>query len=217
MRDTDTGIYITDDEAVALGVRAGTPWPSATPTIDPRDVDELQQAAERGTRSLLARGLLGADGTDTLDESLQSLIGPVLRGQLQTALYATDSAKSYLASGVAALSYVAEESHWVAEMIGPGGIHRLSEEDPTTTDHRVREIVTHCFDEGPADMAPGSQGEIPEFVCAMRRRGGSIRSVVVRHQEVYAHLVGAGADSIDTDSQSLTWALEQLGLHGGSG
>ena len=64
---------LTDDEVVALSVRAQAPWRTPLPTVDLADQDRVLASLMRGSRSLYVRGLLDAD-SDELDDELAEQI-----------------------------------------------------------------------------------------------------------------------------------------------
>jgi len=59
---------LTDDELVAIAVRAGAAWKGLLPTVSVDSVASLLRAAFRGNRSLVVRGLCSSDGSRIMPE-----------------------------------------------------------------------------------------------------------------------------------------------------
>ena len=211
---TTEPVYLTDDEVVALGVRARLPWPSIVPTVITTDVQEVGRAAERGTRSLMARGLLAVDGVDRLHPALGKLLSPVLGGQMYAAAYATDGDAAYVPGTVMAFTYF-EGAGSVTELTGPGGIRCLQSEGPEGADTRLLEVIEHCFESGASEMIPGQSDVGSEFVFVARRTANGVRSVLVSSGQIYEYVLPMGGASLVADRRQLSGveaALVHLGL-----
>ena len=120
----DQQVLLLDDEVVALAARAGTPWPSNTPTIDPTEEGGVRTAAFRGVTSLVMRSLVDRSTDGTLVEPLRSLSAVILTGRPVFGTFtALDDGRLVPFFGSTAV-YEADGS-WVTESITPTGVHYL--------------------------------------------------------------------------------------------
>lgn len=76
---TGITLRLSDDELVALAVRAGGEWKAFLPTIDTSDLDALMRAQLRGERSLaLRQGRLTASGSQISIDEVVQMIAPAI-------------------------------------------------------------------------------------------------------------------------------------------
>ena len=141
-------VALTDDELAALSYRAGQRWRAVLPTLNPDDPEDLGAAVFRGGRSLLARGLMEhGDDEPVLEESLASLEGTGLHGDVLVSAYTGDSALTYDSSGFAYLNYRRAGSPDVlVEIVDAVGLHRFGELDATEAGRALEQLVTAVHD-----------------------------------------------------------------------
>jgi hypothetical protein len=181
------GIALTDDEVIALGVRASTPWPSPVPTVDVTDPEQVNLSAARGSRSLLVRGFFGDGASPDLSRNLEAVVRPVLEGGLAVATYLMDSSLAYSFSGLVTAGYSVGGDMWTAEIIAPAGIHYLQEEPTDGCLTAARDILDHCFKSGTENLVLSAAEEAPAFACVVRHPpGDGLRMVAVRRGSVDA-------------------------------
>jgi hypothetical protein len=126
--DTDQAV-LTDDEIVALSRRFGRPWRAVLPSLDPGDADGLAQAAFRGERSLLARGLLSATDADLeIDPDLAGLVSTAVSGEVTVSAFTADRELTFDPSGFTYLNYSANDADEVlVEVVAGIGLHRFGQ------------------------------------------------------------------------------------------
>jgi hypothetical protein len=182
----DEQVLLLDDEVVALAARAGIPWPSNTPTLDPTEDEGLVAAAQRGVASLVLRSWVDRSAEDDLLEPLGSLSDVVLKGR---PVFGTFSA---LADGrmdpfYGTTAVYEAEGSWVTEVITPSGAHYLM---PTDRDRclaqagdvmeRAAAAEAHSTDDAGIYLcfvsAPPPPGATDQSVRIARVRPGSLET-----------------------------------------
>lgn len=119
---------LTDDEVIALGVRARTPWPGPTPTVDVAEEGALAAAAGRGERSLYVRDLVVDDPADPrgmLDADLERLLTPVFERQVVCSVFLADSELNWYPAGLNVVYYRTPDDQCLVESVSSGGVHEL--------------------------------------------------------------------------------------------
>jgi len=124
----DEQVLLLDDEVVALAARAGSPWPSNTPTLDPTEEDGLQAAAQRGVASLVMRSLVDLTSGDALFEPLGSLSEVVLKGRPVFGTF-TGMTDGRMVPFFGNTAVYEADGTWVTELITPSGAHYLMPTD----------------------------------------------------------------------------------------
>lgn len=161
-------VSLTDDEVVAIAVRAGIAWPTMLPTVDVLEPEELAKAALRGDRSLVARGFMHrvGDGAVSLIPTVKDYINPILTRQPVLGVYVATEDLTYIPNGLTYVHYDTQTaSEWVTDVITDGGIHHLS----TTTGKEAREtamlLVQSAFENGLSGPQDDTHREVAAFLC----------------------------------------------------
>lgn len=123
------GVAITDDEAMALAVRAATAWPTALPSLIGGDEEQYRESVKRGARSLLVRSLLTTEDGDRLEPSFQALIDPILDGVGALGTYLADRNLLYLPEWISTAHYRVGGAEYITEVTTPAGVHHLRTRD----------------------------------------------------------------------------------------
>jgi len=131
---------LLDDEVIALSVRAGTPWPTATPTVSRDSEQAMAAATERGALSLVTRGYLTNGEPDGLDLSLASLIDLLLGGnQLFETFVGTESLVVDLRFAFS--GYFESPEGWIREITTPNGVHYIGRSDPNDSLRSAADLI----------------------------------------------------------------------------
>lgn len=210
-------MLISDDEAVALAIAAGSFWPSPLPTVDIEDDAELHRAAMRGRRSLMLRGLLTADGdSSVISPEVLALSAPVAGAQKTVCLFLGDESLNSVGFDLYAFLYPATaDDAWRMESVGDGGIRSVEQ---VSASH-ARDLVTEAV--GAALRATeGTADPSVRLVCAAANSGDVLAfRMGPEGYSTFANGAGDGAvRPVEGDSESAVstrlWA--HVGVLGGS-
>lgn len=202
-------VALTDDEAVALAVGAGVPWPFSLPTVDDT-AEALAAAAGRGLRSLRVRDLVREtdEGIQT-HADLMSAMAPVLAGKLVGAVSITDSEANAKADTFA-FAYYLDAQVGLLETLSSDGVHTFQSCDPATWTTIARSMSDIAFRGAISEVSPRAR-EIDGVTVSAPGADGEARAVVVTRDSARA---GTSRDGkvILQDAAPLDSLLTELGL-----
>ena len=165
-QDSEQRCVLTDDEVIALAIRINQTWPSALPTVDTSDLAAVEAAAERGTRSLVVRDLLGVRGIDELATSLARIVDGVFTGRPALATYLADQSYRYVAAGFASAHFAIDDDMWLTEVTVPTGVHYLRMVPSEVCRESALTLLRSSFEHGLSQTANGGDRLLPLFQCA---------------------------------------------------
>lgn len=115
-------VVLTDDEICSISYAVKRPWPTPLATVDLSRHEALTAAVARGTRSLIARGILAADGgSDALVLATEPLrrSGVVTLGDVSADL-------TPVSDGVRVVVFERSNPECATWAILPGGLHSFA-------------------------------------------------------------------------------------------
>lgn len=164
--NSETTVTLTDDEIVALAIVQESAWPVPLLTVE-TDTEPLGRAANRGMRSLVARGLVSS-GKDApvIDETIDELITTVLSATSWMAAYATSKTEPGPVMGTATFVFDGPKGA-VVDMQTPEGLHGISRTDLVTGRALLIALSRNVFRQG-------FRGGDEEAVLLLGASGGSV-------------------------------------------
>lgn len=139
-------LLLTDDEAVALAVDAGTFWPGVLPTVELDDAARLAEASFRGHRSLLCRDLLTAEGRAAAP--VAELAGALAGRTDRVDVFLADARFRRASWALATSSYPAA-GDWVIETVTGSGVHTVSRQPAEVNRAYLEALLTAAVADGP--------------------------------------------------------------------
>lgn len=144
---TDRDDLLTDDEIVALAVDAGRSWPAPLPTVSVEDPAELGASAERGIRSLLARGAVVGQQLDPRLQAVTAAAG----SSIVIVCYLADGMGRPLPDTVTHAA-IGIGGSWLLDEVFPMGLHRFGRfEDAAAVGAYFSSIAVVVHEDGLAD------------------------------------------------------------------
>ena len=167
-----TDITLTDDEAVALAVETGRPWPSGLPTVDVHSERALAAAAMRGWRSFSVRNL-SADVP-----ALARRLAPVTAAAPRMDTYLADADLARLPSSTCSHFYALPDSTWAVELTTGAGVHVFRAVTDGAADQMLVSAVERAHQAGVSPTA-GEANPAARFFCVASNRSDHLRLLVV--------------------------------------
>lgn len=117
-----SSVVLTDDEICAISYAVKRPWPTPLATVDLGRYEALIAAVARGSRSLIARGILAADGGS---EALVLATEPLRRSAVVT-LGDVSADLAPVSDGVRVVVFERSTPECATWAILPGGLHSFA-------------------------------------------------------------------------------------------
>ena len=194
-------LLLTDDEVVAIAVDALVAWPSALPTVDVEDAEQLTAAMQRGRRSLQIRGMATDDDDQT--SSLNVARG-LAGGAGHIHVYLGDD-KLQRASWSFTTVLGQAGDLWCTDILTSDGTHRLVETSRDDALTYLTALLEGAFVAGP-EGSPVGTGE-PGWLCALAVMNDERLAVAIRRHEIVVQSSEAGGPR---PSQEGAWTPQSV-------